>query len=188
MKLWSHRSTYDNRLNPLFELKPIIQVLQTLDPDKNTWVTHFGDQARNPIRPVYDTFRRLILSLLFRELDAAGRMSARMGSAQSTAQFQEGSEKEIVAAVGMWLTEAQLNSSSKPSKGRSRGARQKIDFSEIARSIVGEARIALDELVESLAPHAIKGSVERRKSDLSKRKPKRELRTQKGGHRGRGGL
>ena len=41
-KLWQHRSNYDNRINPLHDLKPILQVLQTLDPNSNLWISNFG--------------------------------------------------------------------------------------------------------------------------------------------------
>lgn len=36
-KLWQHRSHYENRINPLHNLKLILQVLHTLDPNRNVW-------------------------------------------------------------------------------------------------------------------------------------------------------
>ena len=42
IKLWQHRHSYDNRINPFQELKPILQVLRSLDPNRNVWIAHFG--------------------------------------------------------------------------------------------------------------------------------------------------
>src|SRR5688572_5692390 len=61
LKLWAHRSTYENRINPLLELKPIVQVIRTLHPDSNPWV-----RRSDGTRCVYDVFRRLMICLLLR--------------------------------------------------------------------------------------------------------------------------
>lgn len=36
--LWAHRSKHEKRINPLFDLKPIVQVMGTLDPARNVYV------------------------------------------------------------------------------------------------------------------------------------------------------
>jgi hypothetical protein len=67
--LWSHRSTFDNRINPLFELKPIIQVLRNLNSSKNIYF-----RQHSSIHCVYDSFRRLIISLLLRKMESANQL------------------------------------------------------------------------------------------------------------------
>jgi hypothetical protein len=68
---------------------------------------------------------------------------------RATAEFQNGDERSIVEAVVSWLqTEGAVKLNEQPSDGTEA---DKIDVDEVVRSLVAEARGALDAVEKDLA-------------------------------------
>jgi len=154
IKLWRHRSQYENRANPLFELKPVIQVIRTLDPNRNVWITHTGQRWSDTIRSVYDTFRRLVICLLLRQLPILDRVANGVASAKGTSKFQERNEREFVSMLDLWLNDAQRAGSLGKTPSRDLGDQPGQSLDALAESIVAEAREALNLLSSELAQAA----------------------------------
>lgn len=144
--LWAHRSTYENRINPLSELTPIIQVIRTLDRSRNRWLTR-NDGARH----VYDAFRRLMICLLLRHAESITQVSQAISSAKKTAQFQNSDEREILSAIDVWIEGAAELPERKGHRRSSNIAVEKIDLDEAISTLIDEARSALDAVAEEAA-------------------------------------
>ena len=100
-RLWRHRSQYENRINPLHDLKPILQVLRTLDPNRNVWITNFGGPDGKALAKVYDALRRLVILMIIRKSGDTQK------SGMSTSAHQDADEKEITASINAWLDDKQ---------------------------------------------------------------------------------
>jgi hypothetical protein len=154
-RLWQHRSSYDNRINPLHELKPILQVLRALDRDRNVWITNFGGPDGNAFAQVYDALRRLVIHMIVRK-SGQGRQT---GSATSVHQNED--EKEIIATIDHWLTDTQravietaakTKNESKPGTLGSKkiGKPAGYDADGQAKELISYARDALEKLSAEL--------------------------------------
>lgn len=147
LKLWTHRSTYENRVNPLSELKPIIRVIRTLDPGNNPWLIQ-----NDGTRYVYDIFRRLMICLLLRHAVSIKQTSQAVSSAKKTSRFQSGDERELVAAINVWIESAAELAKGKASRRRSsKTSVEKIDLDEAVNTLTDEARNALNAVAEEVA-------------------------------------
>ena len=147
IKLWTHRSMYENRVNPLSELKPIIQVIRTLDPGNNPWLIR-----NDGTRYVYDIFRRLIICLLLRHAASISQASQAISSSKKTSRFQSGDERELVSAINVWIEGAAELAGGKASRRRSsKTPAEKIDLDEAVNRLIDEARKALNAVAEEVA-------------------------------------
>jgi hypothetical protein len=149
VELWRHRSHYENRINPLLEFKPIVQAIATLDPAKNVWAVR-GDGTRN----LYDTFRRLITCLLLRKAESLSQIRKAVSRAKGTARFQTEDERQIAAAIHLWLEGVPKPPVDKASRRRKRSKQsdhEVVNFDEIIESLISEARKALDAVAAEIA-------------------------------------
>jgi hypothetical protein len=161
-RLWTHRSKYENRVNPVWELRPILQVLRTLDPEQNIWISYSGAPGREGLRHLYDAFRRLIILMIVRKVPA-DKIKAAVDSAGVTAGFQDPDEREVVASIDHWLTESQRKSVSGEAPRQNADDEDKQSLEEIARSLIAEARKALDAIEAELEkPPEVPGPPHRR--------------------------
>lgn len=143
--LWAHRSSYENRINPLFDLKPIIDVIRTLDPAHSPWM------ARSDVTGhVFDTFRRLIICLLLRRLGTIDRASKAANAAQRSSAFQNEEERELVATLNTWIALTRETAEAKPSRRKSESSSKEVDLDVIAKEIIAEAHRALDAVLTDL--------------------------------------
>lgn len=154
IKLWTHRGEFHNRINPLYALAPILQVIQTLDADNYSWIPrHLSGEARS----LYHVFRRLMIAAICDQAKTDG--ASGVSQAKKTTKFQSSEEKDIIAGLGIW-SEAL---SPKPTP-RVRIVYADEDFEEsddakksieqIIRERVAEARVALDKFEQELAQRA----------------------------------
>jgi hypothetical protein len=146
-RLWTHRSTYENRINPLFELKPILQVMGMLDPARNVYVLR-NDTTRN----VYDIFRRLMICLLFRNAESLSRARAAISRAKATSRFQTSEERALIANLDFWLEGALSRPSAKARRKSSKSNKvEDVNLDEAIEALIAQARKALDALGEEIA-------------------------------------
>lgn len=160
-KLWQHRSKYDNRINPLHDLKPILQVLQTLDPNRNVWITNFGGPDGKAFAQVYDVLRRLVILMIIKK--SGNTAKART----STSVHQDADEKEITASINAWLDDKQKARLAQPREtkktGKARKPKDKArskDPDALAKSLIEYARKALDRLSDELVGKTAKNEDE----------------------------
>lgn len=160
-KLWQHRSKYDNRINPLHDLKPILQVLQTLDPNRNVWITNFGGPDGKAFAQVYDALRRLVILMIVR------KSGDPPNAGTSTSAHQDADEQLITAFINAWLDDNQKAQLAQPSETKPKGkARKRKDEPQtedpdaLAKSIIDHARKALDLLSDELVGKAKKNEDE----------------------------
>lgn len=160
-KLWQHRSKYDNRINPLHDLKPILQVLQTLDPNRNVWITNFGGPDGKAFAQVYDAVRRLVILMIIKKSGD----TAKAGT--STSAHQDADEKEITATINAWLDDKQKARLAQPREtkqtGKAREPKNKAqskDPDALAKSLIEHARKALDHLSDELVGKTAKNEDE----------------------------
>lgn len=156
-RLWQHRSAYDNRINPLHELQPVLQVLRTLDPNRNVWITNFSGPDGNAFAQVYDALRRLVILMVVRK---SGLI---ISVVSTTTAHQNSDEKEIIATFNEWLSDTQraaVESTSKtknrskkkatePKKARKEDANDE-DPDKLPKELIAHAREALDKLSAEL--------------------------------------
>lgn len=149
--LWTHRSTYENRINPFFELKPIIEVARTLDPRNNPWLIGNGTTNR-----LYETFRRLTICLLLRGAKELDTVSSALSTAQKTSEFQSDEEKELVATLNTWMALANEEAEIKVSRKRAKVPDEEVDLDEVCKRIVEELRSVLDEILNDIARRTVR--------------------------------
>lgn len=150
-KLWQHRSNYDNRINPLHDLKPILQVLQTLDPNRNVWISNFGGPDGKAFAQVYDALRRLVILMIIKKSEGSRKAGT------STSAHQDAHEKEITASINGWLDEKQQAQLAQAREAKQTGKAKKPkdkhrteDPEALAKSLIEHARKALDLLSDEL--------------------------------------
>jgi hypothetical protein len=152
IKLWSHRSNYENRINPLFELKPVIQLLRSLDPNQNLWVRHIGLGSGNSdaIRTLYDSFRHLMVYLLTAQLSKSADLKRTVTHAGATSNFQAEREREILASLDRWLSESEVAAlSSRALKPTANAASENLS-QDYANSLLADAQKALELVAAEL--------------------------------------
>jgi hypothetical protein len=160
-KLWLHRSTYENRINPLFDLKPVIQVIRTLAPSLNSWV-----RRSDGTRQVYDAFRRLMIGLLLRHVESIDHVAPAISSAKKTAQYQSRDEREILSGVGVWIEDAGKSAKRQKSRRAPETSAEKIDIEATINALIAEARSALDAVSTEIAQQNKAGPTNRQSSSI----------------------
>jgi len=160
-KLWQHRSKYDNRINPLHDLKPILQVLQTLDPNRNVWITNFGGPDGKAFAQVYDALRRLVILMIIKKSGGTPKAGT------STIAHQDADEKAITASINAWLDDKQKARLAQPRETKQTGKARKTkdkaqskDPDALAKSLIEHARKALDRLSDELVGKTTKNADE----------------------------
>lgn len=98
-RLWAHRASYENRINPLHDLKPILQVLKSLDPNEQLWITNYGGSSGTAFKHVYEALRSIVIMMLFEKADAVRKDKS------ITSEHQSAEEREIVSVLDQWLAE-----------------------------------------------------------------------------------
>ena len=143
-KVWARRSEYQNRINPVHELEPVINITKTLAPDSSPWVRR--DQSTYQL---YDTFRRLIICQLLRRAESIESFSTAIERSQNTTKFQSEEEKELLSTFATWM--AIMSSDSNQNIAVDDSAEpEAIDLDEICMQLVEQARRALDALESQL--------------------------------------
>lgn len=146
-RLWSHRAKYENRINPLWELRPILQVLRTLDPQQNVWISFVGASGGVGLPHLYEVFRRLIIALLMHRV-STDKIRAAVDSARTTSTFQDAAEREIVEVIGHWLTDNDRKRiSRRVSRRLPKDQQGSLDY---IRALIADARDALDSIEKEL--------------------------------------
>ncbi|WHO75975.1 hypothetical protein [Rhizobium sp. BT03] len=147
LKFWEHRRSLD-RIDPLRDLKPLLGVIRTLNPDENRWSLHSQDGS-TALCDLYSAIRQIIVFLL---LDKAP-------SAQvEQSKFLSDEEAEIIGALNIWLAEYQkeaLKAKPKPRPRKRQAEANNFDPKTYVLSEIDDARRALDALereVRGLAP------------------------------------
>ncbi|MGO8183944.1 hypothetical protein [Rhizobium leguminosarum] len=147
LKFWEHRRSLD-RIDPLRDLRPMLSVIRTLNPDENRWRVHTGDGSP-ALCDLYSAVRQIIVFLL---LDKAP-------SAQvEQSKFLSDEEAEIIGALNIWLAEYQkeaLKTKPKPRPRKRQVKANDFDPKAYVLSEIDDARQALDALereVRGLTP------------------------------------
>jgi len=156
-RLWSHRSAFENRINPLFELKPIIQIMGILDPDENEYLSR-----NESTRYVYGAFRRLMICLLFRKVGSLDQVTDAVSLAKASLQFQSDDERTVISTLDSWLDDALTREAAVRSRPLKAVKMEKVDLDEAARKLIAEARKALDEVEQEIARARPKGASSRK--------------------------
>jgi hypothetical protein len=147
-RLWAKRSLFQNRINPLAELKPIIEVLHTLDPSKNGWILH-----DDGFRRTYDIFRRLMIFLVLWKSNLS-EPKQKIDAAQRTTKFQSSEERQLISAFHLWFGEQKvLRSDFKSSAGRKNKA-EDVELADIGDRLITEAQGVLESLKKTLKEKA----------------------------------
>jgi hypothetical protein len=169
-KLWTHRGEFQNRINPLSDLRPIIDVLRSLDPDQSSWTLRYKLDSGSPIQGLYDTFQRLIISMIALQKGGSRRAKQAVARARATTKFQDEKERKLLALLDGYLGNSD-DSTANPPNGNVEGDVSEIDH---ARSLVTEARGALDRIVAELDElEKASAAKSKRRSPAKKTRPKR---------------
>jgi hypothetical protein len=146
LAFWDHRHSVD-RIDPLRDLKPLLNVIKTLDPNENRW-TRMGYRNQNvALQDVYSALRDIVVFSIIAQAKPAAEAAADNALVSDE-------EAQIVTALNLWLAEYQKEAVVKPKAGKSRrGGRKKepeaedhFDASQHVLSQIAEARKALDAL------------------------------------------
>jgi hypothetical protein len=148
IKLWTHRSSYQNQINPLADLRPVLQVIRTLSPDNSSGIPRYFAQ-RDAAHHVYNAFRRLMIWAFLQKASNADVPKV-VKRAKKTEGFQTKEQREILAALELWtgpIAEQQTRSTGKrPSTGDK--MQTLTDLRVVGASLIAEARKALDRMEE----------------------------------------
>jgi hypothetical protein len=148
IKLWQHRSSFENRINPIFDLKPIVGVIRTLDPNNNDWLAYTPKTAGASAKQVYDGFRRLMIFLLISRIMSVNDASKGVRRTKQTAQFQSAQEGELIRGLETWIDD--FVKDAKPTgkkKSGGQAARPNVrEENKRLKMLVVRARKALDAL------------------------------------------
>lgn len=99
----------------------------------------------------YDSFYRLMICLLFRKGESLNQIGAAVSRAKTTSEFQNSEERAVIATLDFWLEGALTRESAKPRKRPSKAAKvEKIDLNEAAKTLIAEARKALNEVEQEI--------------------------------------
>lgn len=175
MKLWAHRSKYENRINPLHELAPVIQVLRSLSVNENAYIRLLGLGAGhgNVVGSFYDSFRQLMVYLLLAKLPDTIDLKASLARANTTLEFQDEHEREIVAGLTNWLSESELaalSSRTQPTSSRDESEDDVLD--SYVQSLLSDAKKALDSVAAELTSPTTKPAGKKRQKTTRKPKTK----------------
>lgn len=143
LAFWDHRATVD-RIDPLRDLKPLLRVIKTLDPEDNRWGIYFRRDGYGAIAEVYDAFRKLVILELVRQ-------SERTIDLAKTSDFVGDEERSIIEALNLWIADYQKEASQDEDSDRAQGAADEtFDAKAHALQAIDNARRALDALADEI--------------------------------------
>jgi hypothetical protein len=148
-KLWSHRSSFENRINPIADLRPVLQVIRTLSPDNNSWIPRYFASSE-PARKAYDVFRRLMIWSLIRKALGMVDVPNAIKRAKRTTKFQSKAERETIGALELWTGEIKPPEPRSTGKSVATGGFSEKRLRELGSSLIAEAREALEVLEKEL--------------------------------------
>jgi len=153
LRIWQHRAAVDNRLNPLAELRPAVQVLQTLGRQHPPWHRLPGHKRGDAGWRAYQVLRRLTICLALLELEdrEAGRRTA--DRTRPIAEHLSSEEEEIIAGVALWAKVGEEAPSPKPKRRRAIKTEQRrppVDLLATVRGLIEESMSALEEIEQAL--------------------------------------
>lgn len=142
LAFWDHRATVD-RIDPLRDLKPLLRVIKTLDPEDNRWGIYFRRDGYGAIAEVYDAFRELVIFELVRQ-------SERTIDLAKTSDFVGDEERSIIEALNLWIADYQKEASQEDSDGEQSATDEAFDAKAHAIQAIDNARHALDALEDEI--------------------------------------
>jgi len=143
LAFWDHRATVD-RIDPLRDLKPLLRVIKTLDPEDNRWGIYFRRDGYGAIADVYGAFRRLVIFELIRQ-------SERTIDLAKTSDFVGDEERSIIEALNLWIADYQKAAAQDEDSDREQGAaNETYDAKAHALHSIDNARRALDALADEI--------------------------------------
>jgi hypothetical protein len=155
IRLWTHRGEFHNRINPLNDLAPILQVIQTLTADNYSWIPrHLSGEATG----LYHVFRRLMIAAICRQAKTDPAPAA--SQAKKTTKFQASEEKAIVAGLGIWSDALSPKPVPRVRIVFADDDSEKIEddknksIEQITRDCIADARLALDKFEQELDQRA----------------------------------
>jgi hypothetical protein len=113
LRIWQHRAAVANRLDPLIDLRPAIQVLRTLGQEVPPWPRFSGHKRSDASWRAYQALRRLTICLALLELEGREAVRRTAGRTRSIADHLSDEEKEIIAGVELWAAVADEGPASK---------------------------------------------------------------------------
>lgn len=155
LRIWQHRGAIENRLNPLADLRPAIEVLRKLGRETPPW-SHIPSQKRNDASwHAYRALRSLTICLALLELEDREVARRTADRTQGIADYLSNDEKEIIAGIELWAAVAHLDSepARKPARRHASKLKQQessIDLLETTRTMIKNVRAALDRIEEQL--------------------------------------
>jgi hypothetical protein len=143
----------DNRLNPLVDLQPAIQVLRTLGQEHPPWHRLTDHERSDAGWRAYQVLRRLTICLALVELEdrEAGRRTA--DRTRPIAEHLSSEEEKIIAGIASWAEVGEEAPSPKPKRrGAAKTDQQQpsVDLLATARRLIEESRSALQEIGQAL--------------------------------------
>ncbi|WP_065376948.1 hypothetical protein [Ensifer adhaerens] len=138
---WDHRSTVD-RIDPLRDLKPILRVIKTLDPDENRWAWRYPGDGHRPIADVYSALRELVIVELVRQTEDEINIV-------EASRFCGDTEVAIVDGLNLWLADYQKQMMV-DNDGKQKKSARKIDPKSLLLEKIESARHALDALADEI--------------------------------------
>jgi hypothetical protein len=147
-RLWAKRSSFHNRVNPLAELKPVIEVLHTLDPGKNGWLLQ-----DDGLRRTYDIFRRLVIFLILWKSNLS-EPKRKVDAARRTTKFQSSEERQLISAFNLWFSEQKVMNISFKGAAEGKNKAEDLELAEIGYRLIAEAQGVLESLKKNLKEKA----------------------------------
>jgi hypothetical protein len=167
LKLWIHRGEFQNHINPLAPLTPILKVIQTLDADNHSWIPRgLSGEASG----LYNVFRRLMIAAIFSKAKSNGADG--VAQAKKTTKFQSNDEKAIIAGLGIWsdafspkpkMRVKVVYGDEEPDENQGEKS-----IEQVTQDVIAEARLALDKFENELS--APKPTSEGRKASTKTKK------------------
>lgn len=145
IRLWTHRSGFDNYINPQKELKEILQVIRTLSPYRNHWSNHDSSVSNT-----YSVFRKLIICLIFIKIEAFDKTKKSVLRTKKKYPFLNIEEKELILALDTWLSQEDSASIDQNHSKKVQKKEKSADFRIIALSLIEEVRTNLNKLEANL--------------------------------------
>ena len=143
LTFWDHRGTVD-RIDPLRDMKPLLRVIKTLDPEENRWGIYFRRDGYGALAEVYGTLRELVIFETIRQskhdIDVA-----------KASAFVSDEERAIIDALNLWLADYQKEAlhGVVPKRGKAAGI-GKFDLRAHVLKKIENARAALDALADEI--------------------------------------
>lgn len=142
LMFWDHRATVD-RIDPLRDLKPLLRVIKTLDPEENRWGIYFRRDGYGAVAEVYSAFRELVIFELLRQSKHDIDLAKASG-------FVSNEERAIIESLNLWIADYQKKDIEGKAKRGKAPAKGKLDTKALVLEKVENARRTLDALVDEI--------------------------------------